>query len=165
MSSFKIRPRVKVEMNKTCEEVGELFKEKLNSTDNIVGTVAKQFIILKIPSEQRHFWSPQLTIMLDDNNQTSTTLRGLYGPKQSVWAIFAFTYGSFAMLFTIILIWASVEWQLNNNISLYYYLPVIIVMSIVTYIIAQFGQKLGAEQMFKIHHFFEEIVKKDVNVD
>ena len=164
MSSFKIRPRVKVEIKKPCEEVCELFKETLNSTQNIIGTVANKFIILKVPIEQRHFWSPQLTIMLEENDQT-TTLRGLYGPKQSIWAMFAFAYGSFAMLFTIIFIWASVEWQLNDNINLYYFLPVIVLLSLVTYIIAQFGQKLGAEQMFKIHHFLQEIIDKEVNVD
>jgi hypothetical protein len=164
MSSFKIRPRVKVEVNKPYTEICEIFKSKLESNSNIVGTVANKFIILKIPQEQRHFWSPQLTIMLEEYNN-NTIVRGLYGPKQSVWAMFAFAYGSFAMLFSIFFIWASVEWQLNNDTSLYYYLPIFVILGIITYIFAQFGQKLGAEQMFKIHHFFQEIIEKDVNVE
>lgn len=164
MSSFKLRPRVKVELDQNPEEVGTLFKNALENETKVIGTVAKQFIILKIPQEDRHFWSPQLTITLDEDNNHSI-LRGLYGPKQTVWAMFAFAYGTLAMLFSIVFLWASIDWQLNDDTSLYYYLPVILVLAIITYFIAQFGQKLGAEQMFTLHHFFQDTIKENVKVE
>jgi hypothetical protein len=164
MSSFKLRPRIKVELDKSSNEIGELFKSGIENSNDVIGTVAKQFIILKIPQEDRHFWSPQLTITIEDI-ESHSVVRGLYGPKQTVWAMFAFAYGTLAMLFSIVFLWASIDWQLNDDISLYYYLPVILVLAIITYFIAQFGQKLGAEQMFTLHHFFQDTIKENVKVE
>lgn len=164
MSSFKIRPRIKLETDKNLELIKNDLNSALENNPNIVGTIAKKFIILKINKELRHFWSPQLTLMFEEDG-SKTIIRGLYGPKQSIWAMFAFAYGSIAMLFTIILIWGAVEIQLYKETSLFYFLPFFVLLSLIIYIIAQFGQKLGAEQMFKLHHFFEDIINKDVKVE
>lgn len=164
MSSFKLRPRTNVELKKSIEEISNDFKTAIENSNKIVGTVARQFIILKINHEDRHFWSPQLTIMVEENPD-GVTLRGLYGPKQSIWAMFAFTYGTLAMLFSIFSIWGAVEVQLYNDYSKFYLLPIILILSVVTYLIAQLGQKLGAEQMFELHHFFQEITNTNVHVN
>lgn len=164
MSSFKLRPRTKVELNKSIEEISNDFKTAIDNSNKIVGTVAKQFIILKINQKERHFWSPQLTIMVEDNPD-GVTLRGLYGPKQSIWAMFAFTYGVLGMLATVFAIWGAVEIQLYDDPTMFYFIPVIIILGIVTYIIAQLGQKIGAEQMYDLHHFFQEITNTNVHVN
>lgn len=164
MSSFKLRPRTKVELNKSIEEISNDFKTAIENSTKIVGTVAKQFIILKIKKEDRHFWSPQLTIMVEENPD-GVTLSGLYGPKQSIWAMFAFTYGVLGMLITAFAIWGAVEVQLYDDPTMFYFIPIIIILGIVAYIIAQLGQKIGAEQMYDLHHFFQEITNTDVHVN
>jgi uncharacterized membrane protein len=100
-----------------------------------------------------------------EEEENQITLRGLYGPKQSIWAMFAFTYGTLAMLFSIFSIWGAVEVQLYNDYSKFYLLPIILILSVVTYLIAQLGQKLGAEQMFELHHFFQSVTNSDVHVN
>jgi len=164
LSSFKLRPRVKVKLNKSLIQISDDFKKSLENNNKIIGTVARQFIILKIVKENRHFWSPQLTVMIEEE-ENQITLRGLYGPKQSIWAMFAFTYGTLAMLFSIFSIWGAVEVQLYNDYSKFYLLPIILILSVVTYLIAQLGQKLGAEQMFELHHFFQSVTNSDVHVN
>ena len=164
MSSFKLRPRTNVELKKSIEEISNDFKTAIENSNKIVGTVARQFIILKINHEDRHFWSPQLTIMVEENPD-GVTLRGLYGPKQSIWAMFAFTYGVLGMLATVFAIWGAVEIQLYDDPTKLYLIPVILLLGVVTYVIAQLGQKIGAEQMYDLHHFFQEITNTNVHVN
>ena len=37
--------------------------------------------------------------------------------------------------------------------------------ALVLYLVAQFGQKIGAEQMFTLHHFFEDSIGHRIHID
>lgn len=44
-------------------------------------------------------------------------------------------------------------------------IPVFAAIAVILYISAQTGQKLGAQQMFDIHHFYEEIAENRIEID
>lgn len=163
MSSFKLRPRFKSYSDLSIDEIKSRIKFAIDNHEKITGSLADSFIILKPKSEFSHYWSPQLTMMLEEEDG-KTIIRGLYGPKQSVWLMFAFLYGVLAMVSIIITIWAAVEQYLIKETTLWYYLPIPFIIAFVIYLIAQFGQKLGAEQMFLLHYFISDIITLDISL-
>lgn len=165
MSSFKLRPRFRKVCSGTIEEHTTFFKELFNNTDDFNGTVATSFIKIRIAPKDNHYWSPELTLMLEEHEK-GTLIRGLYSPKSSVWTMFAFAYGTISLLLIGIIIWGGVEWQMNSDTSLLSFgVPVLLGVGLLVYMIAQFGQKIGAEQMFALHHFFEDSIKERVHIE
>jgi hypothetical protein len=165
MSSFKLRPRFKKVCVGTIEEHTTHFKELLAKEGDIAGSVATSFIKLRIAPKDNHYWSPELSLMLEPHEK-GTLIRGLYSPKSSVWTMFAFAYGTIAILLAGLLVWGGVVWQMKDDPSLLTMgVPSLLGAGIVVYMIAQFGQKIGAEQMFTLHHFFEDAIKERVHID
>ncbi|MCB0702547.1 MAG: hypothetical protein R2863_09995 [Candidatus Kapaibacterium sp.] len=165
MSSFKLRPRFRKICKGTIDEHKEHFRELLEKDADIDGTIASSLIKLRIAPKNNHYWSPELTLMLEPHEK-GTLIRGLYSPKSSVWTLFAFAYGTISILLAGILIWGGVEWQMNNDTSLLAMgVPSLLGAGLLVYLIAQFGQKIGAEQMFTLHHFFEDAIKERVHIE
>ena len=165
MSSFKLRPRFRKISKGSVEEHREHFQKLIDSTDEFNGTVASSMVKFRIAEKDNHYWSPELTLMLEEHEK-GTLISGLYSPKSSVWTLFAFAYGTVAMLLAAVLIWGGVEWQMNNNTDLIYTgVPVLLGVALVIYLIAQLGQKIGAEQMFALHHFFEDSIRERVHIE
>jgi hypothetical protein len=44
-------------------------------------------------------------------------------------------------------------------------MPFLGLAAVVLYIIAQFGQKLGVEQTFTLHHFFERSIGSRIHIE
>jgi len=165
MSSFKLRPRFKKVSSGSVEEHRVHFQKIIDSTDEFNGTVANVMVKFRIAEKDNHYWSPELTLMLEEHEK-GTLIRGLYSPKSSVWTLFAFAYGSIAMLLAGLLVWGGVEWQMNDNPDLIYTgVPVLLGAALLIYLIAQLGQKVGAEQMFALHHFFEDSIRDRVHIE
>lgn len=155
MSSFKLRPRFKDQLDLTPEEFQDLFDKALKNNEDFVGLVSPSYVVLKIPPQERHFWSPQLTITCEKGEEPGTTLRGLYGPKPSVWAIFFMSYAALGVLGLFTGVYGFSQWILDKPAPILWFIPVLAGIALVLYFVAQTGQKVGAEQMFRLHHFYE----------
>jgi len=165
MSSFKLRPRFRKLCKGDIENHTTHFKEVLDGTSEFDGSIATSFVKIRIAAKDNHYWSPELSLMLEEHEK-GTLIRGLYSPKSSVWTMFAFAYGTIALLLAGILIWGGVEWQMNNDTSLLTIgIPSLLGLGLLVYLIAQFGQKIGAEQMYALHHFFEDSIKERVHIE
>ncbi len=165
MTSFKIRPRFKFVCPYDYDLLKKTIKEKLTSTDQpIVGEIGHEYILIKINIAERHYWSPQLSLSLEEHKQ-GTLIRGLYGPKPSIWTLFAFAYGTIGVLITFIGIIGLSNMMLNKGIAILWTIPVLLFIAAIIYIIAQFGQKLGNQQTFILHHFLEESIHERIEID
>ncbi len=167
MSSFKIRPRFRQEFSSKPEELIALFKDRIENDNDLCSCRADfsgNHIILKIPAEEQHYWSPQLSLSID-SNEDGSLIRGLYSPPPSVWTMFAFGYFALAVAFLVTAIAAYSYYMLEIQSNLVWLLPVYLALAIILYIIAQFGQKLGAEQTYTLHHFYEETVGKKSSIE
>lgn len=70
MASFRIRPKFSVESEESIEEILLNTKEFLKSPDSeIKGLAMQDHITLRIRQNERHFWSPQLSVLLIPNNE------------------------------------------------------------------------------------------------
>lgn len=164
MTSFRIRPRFRQLRNEKPEEIEQALKHMVDKNGNLfAGTFMDGHIIIRINRQRRHFWSPQLNLDLE-NVQDITVIRGLYGPNPTVWAVFFFGYASLGILFTIAGMLLLSQYMLGIETKFWWTLPLIALAALILYLIAQFGQKLGAAQMFDLHHFYEETVGEKVPI-
>ena len=157
MSSLRIRPRFQQTLDSTPAQFQQAVKAQLEKPNaRCVGTVIPDFIILKIPQGERHFWSPQLSLSLEEE-QGKTLIRGLYGPNPSVWAIFFFGYAALGILGLFAAIIGFSRMSLGLDAQILWLLPLFAGIALALYLGAQAGQKVGAAQMFTLHHFLEEV--------
>ena len=166
MSSFRIRPRFKEKLSLSKESFKEKINNSLKSSKDCVGLISSSYCVLKIPTNERHYWSPQLTITIDEEEADDhITVRGLYGPKPSVWAIFFMAYAALAVLALFAGVFGLSQVMLDKPAPILWSIPVFGIIALILYFVAQGGQKIGAEQMFRIHHFYESVMKHHVKID
>jgi len=162
MSSLRIRPRFKEEVSGNAEDFKIRIQTAMDSSDEFSGLVSSQYCVIKIRPEDRHYWSPQLTLTLEAVNEGSLEVRGLYGPKPGVWAVFFMSYAALAVLSLFAGVFGLSQIMLEKPAPILWALPIMGAIALGLYLIGQAGQKVGAEQMFRIHHFYEEVIKHRV---
>lgn len=168
MSSVHFRPRFKAKYNMKPEEVRELVQKHMAELDcGCSAKTLKNFIVLTIRPEERHFWSPQLSLSFeeDEEDDSFTIIRGLYGPNPTVWAFFTYGYAALGILATFLGMYGFSKYSLGQEATILWSLPVLAALALILYLVAQFGQKIGAEQMFTLHHFFEDSVGHRIHVE
>lgn len=164
MSSFRLRPRFEVMLPLSAKDIETKIEDYLCAQDSCCsGVVHPGYIVFKIHKKDRHYWSPQLNILLDEE-EGETLIRARYGPAPKVWAIFNYGYAALGLLATFIAIIGFSQKSLGNPAPILWALPLIIGLAVVLYIMAQTGQKIGAEQTFDIHHHFEMAIGQKVHI-
>lgn len=77
----RVRPRVRFYSTLSSDEIITEIRRQLRSgVCNCNGQVTKNFATIYPPEEDQHYWSPQLTITIEEDEQ-GTLVRGLYGPR------------------------------------------------------------------------------------
>ncbi len=166
MASFKIRPRFKHFYEGDKEALEQKILKDLKKKEQFIHNYLPGHIYIKIHPNQQHFWSPQLHLTFEQNeDEHNVIVRGLYGPNPTVWAIFFFSYITLGILSLFIGMWGLTRWSLGLDSTILWAIPVFGVIALVLYVSAQAGQKIGAQQMFDIHHFYEELSGNRVKVE
>ncbi len=154
----RIRPRIQFESEYSPEQLYRKIKENLEKADvECEGHVLPGFATFYPLEENQHYWSPQLTIHFE-KTENGSLIRGLYGPKPSVWTMFMFFY-SFIGFVTMIAAMVSLSyWSLEQESLIFWSVPVLILIFLSLYLVAYLGQKFGHQQIVYIHQFLEECV-------
>lgn len=165
MASVRVRPRFKILSSYSPKELLQRIETQLQNTKTgcYTETLLNNFVVLKINNEEQHFWSPQLSLSID-KLETGCLIRGLYSPKPTIWSMFVFLYTGVAVSILFIGLYGLSRLGLNMDAPILWLVPVLVSLAAMLYIIAQIGQKLGAQQMFELHHFFEEVIDEKVKV-
>jgi len=163
MSSLRIRPRFKEELPLNVDAFKQQLQESIADHEEITGLVSEQYCVLKIKPEHRHYWSPQLTLSLEAA-EDKLIVRGLYGPKQSVWALFFMSYAALGVLSLFAGVFGLSRMMLDKPAPILWAIPIMGGVALVLYLVAQAGQKVGADQMYRIHHFYEDLFEHRVSI-
>ena len=125
MTSLRIRPRFIQIISAPPAKVEERMKMQLKEPNiACVGRVIPGFIVIKIPQAERHYWSPQLSLSLEEH-EDGTHVRGLYGPNPTVWAMFTFGYSALGLIALFIAIIGSSKISLGLEAPILWALPVL----------------------------------------
>lgn len=152
----KIRLRFKMECKDTPSAIVSKIEKALKSGNTqCSGQINHNFITLFIPANEQHYWSPQLTLTLEENTE-GTIVRGLYGPRPTVWTMFVFFYSVIGMAVLVIGTIGLSYKMLDKPAGILWWTPVLVLVFMSLYLVAYFGQKMGHKQIETLHNFFEE---------
>jgi len=158
VSSLQIRPRFKIESGYKKEHILQLLDSAVSGESSpVVGKVVTHHVVLNIPPEQQHYWSPQLHLEVEDYRDGSL-IRGLFGPKPTVWTFFVFIYSVIGLFGLITLTFGLSKWMLGEVSFWLWGIPLSILASVVVYFVARTGQHLGREQMGMLKDFLDQTI-------
>ncbi len=163
MTSIRIRPRFKYYSLLSSTEIQEKIKTALLHEDRCMAITRTNYVVIQIKPQHYHYWSPQLMLSLEPSEE-GTLVRGLYGPSPSIWLLFTFGYALIGFVAMIVLIIGTSRWSLGMAAPIFWLMPILGLVAVGIYVLAQIGQKLGAEQLYVIHHFLENALNERVQV-
>jgi hypothetical protein len=147
------------------EEFEELIRELLLMEDApCIGKIRRGHLRLFILSDEQHYWSPQLGISYEEHEK-GTLVRGLYGPRPSLWAMFFYGYAICSLIALFTGMWGLALFTMGKSAWPLWFVLIAAICAVILYLIAQTGQKLGAEQTFTLHHFFEDAVGERTHIE
>ena len=164
MSVIEIRPRFQRSISLPQPEVVRCFEQALEQACNLEGSIIDHHIVLRIPIEQQHYWSPQLSLTLEEEGEGGTLIRGLFGPRPSVWLLFVFLYSSIGTISLFIAITGFSQLSLGMPAPALWALPVAAVMALGLYLVAKAGERLGREEMYLLKNFMDTTLVNSANL-
>jgi hypothetical protein len=159
-----LRPRFKLEINKSNEEALKTIENTKDFQKDFVVSRVDNHVFIRIPNKDQHFWSPQLHLEIDELDDSKSELKGLFGPKPSVWTMFMFFHFAVIGLFVIVGVWAYSNWSLKTDYGLQLGLMAALVgVWFFLYFAGRIGKKKGADEMKQLCSFLEDTLDlKDV---
>jgi hypothetical protein len=160
----EIRPRFALKISCAPDVALTQIEHSLSKDKTIVGEKSKSVIFLHTPSWERHYWSPDMTVRFEVEDYTDyTTVSCLVGPRQAVWALFAFIYAAIGILTLFGGMFGIVEYNTSGSSSWIYVIPTGIVLLSTAFVTAKIGQYKGRDQMLHLisflYHSLEEITE------
>lgn len=151
-----MRPRFRVELPLPPDELLDRLVEPIEARDpRIEGMVAGQHVEWMIPRAERHFWSPRLSLEVREDTG-SCWLYGLFGPRPSVWTLFALGYGLLAFAGLTAIFFGASQWTIGVSPWALWVVPGCGVAALLLYGFSLFGQRLAAEEMDRLRGLLSE---------
>ncbi|MGB3544589.1 hypothetical protein [Rubrivirga sp.] len=119
------------------------------------GEVYGNHAVLHVPRAQERVWSPFLSLDLVGHPE-GTLVRGLFGPKPSIWSLFAASYAVCAFGAVFAAGFAFVQWTLGQPPWALWVLLATALGALATYAFARAGQRRGRGQMDLLQGFLED---------
>lgn len=160
-SDIYLRPRFKMEFEENRQNLISKFKDiSKNKTSNFGIVISDGHVIIDIPAEENHFWSPQLSIEIEVIDEKSSAVKGLFGPKPQVWTLFMFIHFAMAFAFIGFSIMAFVKWTLKSDYETALMITLTLpILWVLMYFLGTIGKKSGNKQMDELHGFMIETLK------
>ncbi len=160
---MELRPRFKVEV----EMESSLFCSRLQklleaSGDQVKGTINENFMSLRIPEEEQHYWSPVLNLSVHPRAEGGSIVRGLMGPRPTVWLMFIFFYSFLGFVSMIVMVMGFSQLNLGLKAGILWLLPAILLIIGLMYASAQAGKRMAREQMLRLQQFAEQAIGKEL---
>ena len=161
-SDIHLRPRFKMIFEESQQKLIDKFKDNLKSSNCKYGSkIIDGHIIIEVPVEENHFWSPQLNIEIEKVSENQSILKGLFGPKPQVWTFFMFIHFAMAVAFIGFFIVTHVKWTLKSDYKAALITTLALpILWIVMYFLGRIGKKTGHKQMDELHEFMMITLEK-----
>ena len=155
----QIRPRFKLWSKYSLSEIVDRITIGIHSDDApCKARIIHDHIVLFFPSDKQHYWSPQLSLSIEEEDEGSL-IRGLYGPRPSVWTMFVFFYSFIAFAILFVSIFGLSYMSLGKSSAILWLIPVLILVFLSLYRVSATGKKLGKDEMRTLHKFLESCIR------
>lgn len=150
----EIRPRFYLKTELDPDAATDLISE-FGMNDKTITTVAtKRLVFVKTPTWLQHYWSPEMTVRLEKGEFSDyTTVCCLIGPRQSVWALFAFIYAAILLATLFATMFGFVQYQTSGSSPWLWVIPIGVIAFSSVFITSKIGQQKGRDQMLHLVSF------------
>ncbi|MDV7186113.1 GTP-binding protein [Lutibacter sp. TH_r2] len=161
-SNIHLRPRFKMEFDENEEQLIAKFKYNLKDEEcKYCSKIVDGHIVIDIPAEENHFWSPQLNIEVEKIDDKKSVVKGLFGPKPQVWTLFMFIHFGVGVAFIGFLIMWYVKYMIKEDVTFAVCMVIALpVFWFILYFIGRVGRKTGHKQMDELHKFMMNTLDK-----
>ncbi len=122
------------------------------------------FICIRLPQEERHFWTPRLHISLETDESGNTQARGTFGPNANVWSLYLYGYliigivAMFSGMFGACQLFVGVPaWGL-------WVFSGMLVCALSLYLASRIGQRIASPQSKFLEKIYAEAVGQTIEV-
>ena len=159
-NTIVLRPRFKITLQYNNETVLKAFDiSKVSQKEFIVNRI-DDHVFIKFPKQKQHFWSPQLHLEINEVDEKSSLLHGLYGPNPTVWTFFMFLHFMVAGLFIAFSIWAYTNWALKASYALQVSLMLfMVIVWFALYFAGSIGKASSKNEMLELQEFMNKVLK------
>ncbi|NVK53232.1 MAG: ABC transporter ATP-binding protein [Flavobacteriaceae bacterium] len=155
-----LRPRFRIELQENHQTVIQKFKEALEHEKRYPSKFVDGHIVIDVPKEKEHFWSPQLNLEVEKIDEQNCLLKGLFGPKPQVWTLFMFVHFAAAIAFMVFATMLYVKWSLDESIVFALIMTIFLpILWVVLYVFGRIGKSTGHAQMDELHKVMERILE------
>lgn len=162
----EIRPRFSLKIVANSESAMDHVAKKLIQDMTVAGERSDRYIFLRTPSWEQHYWSPEMTVRIEVEEFTDfTKVSCLVGPRQVVWAMWAFIYSAIALVTVFGGIFGFVQYSQDGYSNWLYVIQIGIVMIASAFIAAKFGQRKGRDQMLHLISFLYHSLSEITTVE
>lgn len=155
-----LRPRFKFKIPRNNQSVLTDFETSKNTQSDFIVTRIDDHVFIKFPKAEQHFWSPQLHLEINEIDDNSCILHGLYGPNPTVWTMFMFLHFIVATVFLAFAIWAYTNYSLKNDYAVQVTLMLLMVLIwFVLYFAGRIGKDTSKKDMYKLRDFMKLVLE------
>ncbi|QDU84662.1 hypothetical protein Pla163_17740 [Planctomycetes bacterium Pla163] len=126
----------------------------LRSDAPLIGTALGGHLMLTVPADERHFWSPYLHLSIeahrtevDSPEPARSYVRGFFTPHPSLWTAFMLTYLALGTVLAFACMWALVQVVLDEAPWALGAVGVALLAAAVLFAIGRVGLGLATAQM------------------
>jgi len=158
-----LKPRFKIEVEEEQDVAMHRFEENLKDKNcKYCSKIIDNHIVIDVPKKEDHFWSPQLHVEIEKDENNKTIVKGVLGPKPQVWTFFIFLHFAVAIAFFVFLVIFYSNWSLKQDYTFAMIMCITMpIIWIILYFSGQLGKKLGYDQMVELHDFLMKIIKNN----
>lgn len=150
----QIRPRFELKISSTPEIALQHLAGRIPTDPTVEGVHSGDYIFLRLPLEEQHYWSPELSVRIEVEEFTDhTTVFCLVGPKQTVWALWAFIYSSILLLTLFSIVFGFAQYNVEGSSNWLWVVPFGVLGLASAFIASKFGQRKGRDQMLHLISF------------
>jgi hypothetical protein len=159
-NTIVLRPRFKIELPYNNETVLKGFEIAKSSQKEYIVNRIDDHVFIKFPKQKQHFWSPQLHLEINEVDEKSSLLHGLFGPNPTVWTFFMFLHFMVAGLFIAFSIWAYTNWALKSSYALQVSLMLfMVIVWFALYFAGSIGKASSKNEMLELQEFMNKVLK------
>lgn len=151
-----MRPRFRVSVKGDAEAARRRVQRAVEADDSIRGGRVGQRLELTVPDEERHYWSPHLSVVIEDGGDGDAVAEGRFGPHPHVWTMFIALYAHVAFLAIGGAMYGASQWILRQDLWALWGVPIAAGLAVLVYLSAFYGQGLGRDQMYRLRSFVED---------
>jgi hypothetical protein len=165
MSSFRPRPRFEHVIPAPPDQVHARLVEAFSRPPQSFELKAfPSFLALWFLEDDLRTWTPHLNLSLEPGPDDGTLVQGRYEPNPEVWSVFLYGYLMSASAAVFGGIFGGCQLVLDYAPWGLFVAGGGVALAITLYLANQLGQKLAAEQTFRLHQAYESAVGQRVSL-